>query len=202
MSSQLSVFSKLCIMNTLLHFFLLFQFCGSQRNISLCDHILGKSNVIITVGWSWWRHQRTPLISLASGPPNPKPTTGYKPTWLTAISSHFLLHYLPKCLHSTATCGKTPATATFNVSSKICCHVIVTQQSPIAEQNSHPSFGSCLCRQTQRHGFGELHAHRCVLPEQWIWRLLCTVSVISENKLSSQELTNLIRIKLLISRFL
>jgi len=40
-SFQLSVFSKLCIMNTLLHF---------VRNISLGDRILGKSKVIITVG--------------------------------------------------------------------------------------------------------------------------------------------------------
>ena len=75
MSSQLSVLSKLCIMNTLLHFLLLFQFCSSLRNISLGDCILGKSNVIITVGWLRWRHQRAPLFSLASGPPNPKPTT-------------------------------------------------------------------------------------------------------------------------------
>ena len=49
MSSQLSVLSKLCIMNTLLHFLLLSQFCRSLRNISLGDCILDKSNVIITV---------------------------------------------------------------------------------------------------------------------------------------------------------
>ena len=50
LSSQLSVFSKLCIMNTLLHFLLLFQLCRSLRNISLGGRILGKSKVIITVG--------------------------------------------------------------------------------------------------------------------------------------------------------
>jgi len=50
MSSQLSVLSKLCIMSTLLHFLLLLQFCRSLRNMSLGDCILGKSNVIITVG--------------------------------------------------------------------------------------------------------------------------------------------------------
>ena len=75
MSSQLSVLSKLCIMNTLLRFLLLLQFCRSLRNISLGDCILSKSNVIITVGWLWWRHQRALLFSFASGPPNPKPTT-------------------------------------------------------------------------------------------------------------------------------
>ena len=77
MSSQLSVRSKLCIMNTLLYFLLLFQFCRSLRNITLGDCILGKSNVIITVGWLRWRHQSAPLFSLASPPPNPKPTTGH-----------------------------------------------------------------------------------------------------------------------------
>jgi len=41
----------------------------------LDDLILGKSEVIITVGWLWWCHQRAPLFSLASGPPNSKPTT-------------------------------------------------------------------------------------------------------------------------------
>jgi len=51
-SSQLAVFSELCIMlNTLLHFvLLLLQFCHSLRTISLGDCILGKSKVIIMVG--------------------------------------------------------------------------------------------------------------------------------------------------------
>ena len=70
--SQLLVFSRLCIMNTLLHFLLLlFQLCHSLRNISL--GISGKSKVIITVGWVWWRHQGAPFFSLASGPPTLKP---------------------------------------------------------------------------------------------------------------------------------
>ena len=69
MSSQLSVLSKLCITNTLLHFLLLFQFCRSLRNISLGDCILGKSNVIIMVGWLWWCHQRAPFLVLPRAPP-------------------------------------------------------------------------------------------------------------------------------------
>jgi len=44
------------------------------------------------------------------------------------------LHYLPRCLHSTVTCGKTPTTTTWSASSKICCLVIVAQQRPIVEQ--------------------------------------------------------------------
>jgi len=36
--------------------------------------------VLITIGWVWWRHQRAPIFSLASGPPNPKPTTGHNKT--------------------------------------------------------------------------------------------------------------------------
>ena len=51
LSSQLSVFSKLCIMNTLLHFLLLlFQLCHNLRNISFGGRILGKSKVIMTDG--------------------------------------------------------------------------------------------------------------------------------------------------------
>jgi len=62
LSSQFSVFSKLCIMNTLLHFLLLlFQLCRSLRNIPLGGRIVGKSKVIITVGWVRWRHQRGPF---------------------------------------------------------------------------------------------------------------------------------------------
>ena len=73
LSSQLSVFSKLCIMNTLLHFLLLFQLCRSLRNISLGGPTLGKSKVIITIGWVWRRHQRSPLFSLASDPQTSNP---------------------------------------------------------------------------------------------------------------------------------
>jgi len=73
LSSQLSVFSKLCIMNTLLHFLLLFQLCRSLRNTPLSGRMLGKSEVIITFGWVWWRHQRAPLFSLASVPPTLNP---------------------------------------------------------------------------------------------------------------------------------
>ena len=56
------------------------------------------------------------------------------------------LRYLPRLLHSMVTCGKTPPTITWSASSKICCHVIVTQQRPIVE-HSLPSFATCLCRQ-------------------------------------------------------
>jgi len=42
LSSQLSMFSKLCIMNTLLHSLLLLcQSCRSLRNVSLGGRILG-----------------------------------------------------------------------------------------------------------------------------------------------------------------
>ena len=64
-------------MNTLLHFLLqLCQSCHCLRSVSFGGRILGLIKVLITVGWVWWRHQRAPLFSLASGPPNLKPTTG------------------------------------------------------------------------------------------------------------------------------
>jgi len=64
-------------MNTLLHFRLLCQSCHSLRNISLGGSILGmiKSNYH---GWlSMMTSSEGPLFSLASGPPNLKPTTDY-----------------------------------------------------------------------------------------------------------------------------
>jgi len=78
-SSQLSVISKLCIMNTLLHFLLLCQSCHCLRSVSFGGRIFGLTKVLITVGWVWWRHQRGPHFSLASGPPNFKPTTACTP---------------------------------------------------------------------------------------------------------------------------
>jgi len=102
LSSQLSVFSKLCIMNTRLHFLLLlFQLCRSLRNIPLSGRILGKSKVIIAVGWVWWRHQRAPFQSCL-GPPNPKPTTAYSNplTKLNALYGCFCSLYLTyMCIH-------------------------------------------------------------------------------------------------------
>jgi len=102
-------------------------------------------------------------------------------------------HYLPRSLRSIVTCGKTPTTVTWTASSNICCHVVVTQQRPIE------SFATCPRR--KRSEFSELQAHHCMTPEQWTW-LLCSGSVISANELLLQELTQLIRIKMLISRFL
>jgi len=46
------------------------------------------------------------------------------------------LHYLPRCLRSTATCSKTPATVTWSKTLKICSHVIVTRQRPTVEQSA------------------------------------------------------------------
>jgi len=43
----------------------------SQEHTLGC--ILGKSKVIIMVGWVWWRNQMAPLFCLASGPPTLNP---------------------------------------------------------------------------------------------------------------------------------
>jgi len=75
-SSHLSVFSKLCIMNTPLHFLLLLcQSCRSLRNASFGGHILGLMKSA-SHGWlSIMTSSECPRFSLASGPPNLKPTT-------------------------------------------------------------------------------------------------------------------------------
>jgi len=49
LSSQLSVISKLCIMNTVLHFLLLCQSCHCFRTASFGGRILGLIKVLITV---------------------------------------------------------------------------------------------------------------------------------------------------------
>ena len=52
-----------------------------------------------------------------------------------------------------------------------------------------PSFATSLCRQCS--GFSKPQPHHCMIPEQWTRRLLCSVSVISANKPSVQELSQL-----------
>jgi len=73
----LSVFSKLCIMNTPLHFLLLLcQSCRSLRNVFFGGHILG----LIKSAYHGWLSMLTssegPLFSLASGPPTLNPPLG------------------------------------------------------------------------------------------------------------------------------
>jgi len=58
------------------------------------------------------------------------PTIGLNLHALPLSAVTLSLHYLPRRLHSIVTGGKTPTTVTWSASSKICCHVIVTQQRP------------------------------------------------------------------------
>ena len=79
LSSHLSVFSKLCIMNTPLHFLLLLcQSCPSPRNVPFRGHISG----LIKSAYHGWRSMMTssegPFLVLPRPPPNLKPTTGDK----------------------------------------------------------------------------------------------------------------------------
>jgi len=64
------------------------------------------------------------------------PTTGINLRGLPISAVTVSLHYLPRCLLSIVTCSKTHTTVTWSASSKICCHVIVTQQRPIVEQSA------------------------------------------------------------------
>ena len=89
------------------------------------------------------------------------------------------LHYLPRCLCSAITCGKTPITVIWRASAKVCCHVVVTQQRPIAEQFA-PEFHNLPLYVGKRADMSEAQAIDCMLPKQRIW-LLSSVSVISAN---------------------
>jgi len=67
LSFPFSVFSKLCIMNTPLHFLLLCQSCRSIRNVSFGGHILG---LMKSPYHGWLSMMTSPegrLFSLASG---------------------------------------------------------------------------------------------------------------------------------------
>jgi len=46
------------------------------------------------------------------------------------------LHYLPRCLRTKVTCGKTPNIMTWSEHYKICCHVIVTQWRPTVKKSA------------------------------------------------------------------
>ena len=80
LSSQLSVLSKLCIMNTLLHFLLLrYQSCRSLRNVSFGGCILGLINSACH-GWlSMMTSSHGPLFSLASALPTLNPPLPVRP---------------------------------------------------------------------------------------------------------------------------
>jgi len=109
------------------------------------------------------------------------------------------LHYLPRCLHSIVRCGKTPTTVTWSASTKICCHVIVTQQRPL-QNNLLPSFATYLCRQGA--DMSELQAHNCMLSKLVNLTLFqCECHIGKRTVIPLQGLTQIIRIKFLISRF-
>jgi len=125
------------------------------------------------------------------------PTIGLNLRALPLSAVTVSLHYLPRRLHSMVTCGKTPSTITWSASSKICWHVIVTQQRPMVEQFA-PEFRNLPLQ--ARSDTSELQAHNYMFSKQWTW-LLCSVSVISANRLSLQKLTQIIGFQFLISRF-
>jgi len=121
--------------------------------------------------------------------------------WLAAISSDCLdsrciacQHV--KCLRSAVTCGKTPATVTLSEPLKIFavfCYAIKTNTAIRSRVSQFASAG-------KEADMSELQADYGMTPEQWTW-LLCSVSVILANKLSLQELHQLIGIKLLTFAF-
>jgi len=81
---------------------------------------------------------------------------------------------------------------------KIRCHVIVTQKSPTVEQSACNKFRNLTLQTGKAADMSELQTHHCTTPGQWTW-VLCTVRVTPANKLSMQELNNLIGIMFLTS---
>jgi len=149
-----------------------------------------KSQLSINLRYCYLSGRATQNISASRS----LPTIGFKSTChglpLSAVTVS--LHYLPRCLHWTVTCGKTATTVTWSAPLKICCHVIATQQMLIVEQFA-PEFRKCIC--SQRSGLSELHFMPALYQNSEL--TFCSVSVTSANKLSLQELTQPIEINCL-----
>ena len=98
------------------------------------------------------------------------------------------LHYLTQ--RSTVTGGKIPIAATWSEPLKnwlpCYCYAIRANSGTILYQASQPASGSKWADMSEPYA-----AHHGMIQEQWSW-LLCSVSVIPENKLALQELTQLI----------
>jgi len=98
-------------------------------------------------------------------------------------------HYLPWCLRSIVACGRTPTTVTSSASSMICCHVIVTQQTPIIKQFA-PAFRN-LPLQAKKRIYWTANSSLHVIGYQNSEPDSGSVSDISANKSLLQELTQL-----------
>jgi len=61
------------------------------------------------------------------------------------------LNYLPRCLRSAVTCGKTLNIVTWSEHYKICCHVIITQWRPTVKHSSR-KFGNLPLQAKERTG--------------------------------------------------
>jgi len=104
--SQLSVFSKLCIMNTFLQCLLLLcQSSRSLRNVSLGGHILGLIKSAYH-GWlSMMTSSQAPIFKSCLEPPNPKPTTVYS-NWSSFVATP--THYKRNLVNSLLKRAGTP----------------------------------------------------------------------------------------------
>jgi len=101
-SSQLSVFSRLCFMNTLLYFLLLLcQSCRSLRNVSWGGRILGLIKCAYHDRLSMMTSSEGPLFSLGSGPPTLIPPLSTVSS--TTLNDHrrflFLYSFKTKCIN-------------------------------------------------------------------------------------------------------
>jgi len=101
------------------------------------------------------------------------------------------LHYLPRCLRSTVSCSKTPATVIQSKPLQICCHVITTQLRPTVEQSARDFRNPPLQAKEGTRVICKLitAGHYDCEPDS------CAVWVSYRKKLSVQESNQLIGIK-------
>jgi len=101
---------------------------------------------------------------------------------LSAVSVS--LHHTPGCLRSTDTCDRTPS-AMFEGNFWRFVDVSLLRNEDQPQKKTLTSFATCSAG--KRAGTSALQAPHCTKPEQWTW-LLCSLSVIPDNKLPLQEL--------------
>ena len=142
----------------------------------------------------WKRHLRpvNPLLK-GQGQCSPSPAS-----LLTAISNHCLVALPAKMSafnsHMRQNAYYRNLKWTLDLMPCYCC-TIKTNRRIIRSQVWQPVSAG------KREVMSELQARHCMTPEQWTC-LLCSVSVIAVNKLSLQEINQLIRIELLKLGFL
>jgi len=130
---------------------------NNKRNYGKCVSIPSWYAMKLSMILLWKRHR--PVAPLMNGQGGNIPDLWPPCLPLSAVTVS--LHYLPRCLRSKVTSGKTPTIVTWSEHQKICCLVIVTQQRPTVEQSAR-KFRNLPLPTNERPASSPLHDTRTV----------------------------------------